>query len=334
MKTYGIVIIGQSNEQGPAAYYESGQLAKFNSIYGRPSNDLVVDGTKSPTAWRGTAWSLLGSKLFSRRGINVIWRNAAVGGTGVFDSWAGGATTWESGNANGGFGVSAASWILPTIPNGFKYKVNASGLQHATTEPTWNTTIGGSTTDNALTLTTYAADNNDVPGRAYSRGESGYDPLGYIAAAKAMMTTLMAKSPNLDEYMFFVSGNQADLAFRYKTPLMRFGAICGLVNDLLISFPKAKIGIGLTCYWDTGFETGQRPRSYEAVLYPSYIMALNRYHRSKRVFSCGDWFTGLGKSINYATGGTTAIHMAPDTTENASEVSYNACIASALFERG
>jgi len=333
MKKYGIVICGQSNEEGPAAYYAAGQSAKFNGIYGRPANDLVLDGTKSPTHWRGTVWTLLAQKLATNKGIDVIWRNSAVGGTGSFDAWAGGITTWESGNANGGFGVSAGTWVLPTIANGFKYYTSSGGTAHATTEPTWNTTIGGSTTDNTITWTTYAADANDFPNKAYSRGESGFDPKGYIAQAKSYMTNLMTRYPNLDEYIFILGGNQADLSGRYKTALMRFAAVTNIVQDLRQSFPKALVGIALTCYWNTGFETGSRPRSYEAVLYPSYKMALNKFKDDDKVFDAGDWFTGLGKSISYVRGDTDAIHMSPETTLKAANVTYDAWIASGNFDR-
>lgn len=43
----------------------------------------------------------------------------------------------------------------PTTYNGRRFIATVAGTTHATTEPTWNTTVGGTTTDGTVTWTTY-----------------------------------------------------------------------------------------------------------------------------------------------------------------------------------
>ncbi|MDD3493454.1 MAG: hypothetical protein PHZ19_08180 [Candidatus Thermoplasmatota archaeon] len=46
--------------------------------------------------------------------------------------------------------------VHPTVLNGYFYKCTAAGTSHATTEPTWPTTVGGTVTDNTVTWTCIA----------------------------------------------------------------------------------------------------------------------------------------------------------------------------------
>ena len=56
--------------------------------------------------------------------------------------------------------VANTSYVLgdlvkATTYNGHSYKVTTAGTSHATTEPTWGTTNGGTTTDNTVTWTCF-----------------------------------------------------------------------------------------------------------------------------------------------------------------------------------
>jgi len=48
--------------------------------------------------------------------------------------------------------------VKPSTYNGFWYKCTTAGKSHATTEPTWGTTVAGTTTDGTVTWTCYAVD--------------------------------------------------------------------------------------------------------------------------------------------------------------------------------
>ncbi len=53
---------------------------------------------------------------------------------------------------------SLGAIIEPNTPNGYIYKVTTAGTSHATTEPTWPTTIGSTVTDNSSVVwTCYSA---------------------------------------------------------------------------------------------------------------------------------------------------------------------------------
>src|ERR1051325_5933883 len=67
---------------------------------------------------------------------------------GIPFSSAAGVRNWQASHLYG-----PASVVIPTIPNGYTY---VSGTQAASgsTEPTWNTTVGGTTSDGGVTWTT------------------------------------------------------------------------------------------------------------------------------------------------------------------------------------
>jgi hypothetical protein len=54
---------------------------------------------------------------------------------------------------------------------GIHFEVTTAGTSHATTEPTWNTTVGGTTTDNTVTWTTRGSANTWVTLTAYVLGD-------------------------------------------------------------------------------------------------------------------------------------------------------------------
>lgn len=48
----------------------------------------------------------------------------------------------------------------PTTPTGYRYKVTTAGTTHATTQPTWPTTIGSTVVDGTVTWTVVAEERN------------------------------------------------------------------------------------------------------------------------------------------------------------------------------
>lgn len=321
-----LAIMGQSNEQGAAGYTAS-KISKFVPLYGHPNNDLTGNGTKGFSTYRGSTWTPLANKLSRRKNVRIYGYNAAVGGTGVVDHWVGYLTTYQLNTS--GFGTNAGTWVLPTTPNGFKYKAIGTGANSSIIEPIWGTTIGANTTDGAIAWKCYAVDANDVLGHVYQAGESGYDPNGYIAAAKVIINAIPA---GMDKKCIYVGGNQADLTgIRYKTAAIRAQAQINLVNDLLATYPNHFIFIGLTSYWNTGFEGTPNFRSYDVVMKPSLDLVLANFANTPNVYAGADWFTSLGKTISYVTGESDAVHMSTETKLKSVEPCYVKFIASGVF---
>lgn len=71
--------------------------------------------------------------------------NISITPTFILDDWAA-ATAYTEGD-----------WIIPTTPNGYKYKCSTSGISHASTEPTWPTSIGSTVVDNTCVWTCVGA---------------------------------------------------------------------------------------------------------------------------------------------------------------------------------
>jgi len=56
---------------------------------------------------------------------------------------------------------SLDEWVVPTVANGYKYKVTVDAGSSAGTEPTWGTTVGGTTVDGGITWTCYEIDSEE-----------------------------------------------------------------------------------------------------------------------------------------------------------------------------
>ncbi len=69
---------------------------------------------------------------------------------------------WKSHHLDADWVVATAytvgQYVSPTTQNGYRYKCTTAGTSHASTEPTWPTTVGTTKTDGTVTWTTVAED--------------------------------------------------------------------------------------------------------------------------------------------------------------------------------
>lgn len=308
--TVGMIIFAtQSNEQGAAAYEGNGlaRTIKFQSMYGYPVNDLDGNGARNASAWRGTTWTPLAERLSRELDVRCQVLNSCVGGTSFVDHWVGMCTTWAPNSSN--FGILTNTWVIPTSGGNRKYKYTTAGA-HGTTEPTYNTTIGGTTTDGAAVLTAYAADANDTNGHIYVPGESGFDPAGYTATAIARMNSLSAE---YDKLIVIIAGGQADLAGRPKSAQQVSTARQILTNHILNNNSRAIVFNGVSFYWNTGFEGSPNFRSYDVVSQPACDLANAALKSNPRCKEGASLFKSLGKSIDFVTGESDAVHSGPNS---------------------
>lgn len=326
MRTVGAVIIGQSNEQGPAYHQGSAQPVRWSSAFGWPNADAQAQAgwetgrTVYASHWYGTMWSLLAEHLWVRRRVRLLVSNAARGGSGQTDHWTGRIVVWAAEN---GFGRKLGEAVLPTVANGRRYRCTTGGVGGAS-EPSWPTTPGATVADGGLTWTCELADAGDVHGRVYAPGQSGYDPNGYIAAAKERL----ARMPAGCERWVLVSGNQSDLDRRtIVTAQQRAQALISMVEDLLAAGAQG-VALGVTCYFNSLFEGSGR--SYEAILLPSVRLALAHFRADPRVIEGADLFTALGKGVALRAEAT-PIHMTPESTWMAARAWRDALEASGRF---
>jgi len=56
---------------------------------------------------------------------------------------------------------SIGDWAVPTVSNGYKYKVTVDSGSSGATEPVWGTTVGGTTVDGGITWTCYEIDSEE-----------------------------------------------------------------------------------------------------------------------------------------------------------------------------
>lgn len=295
---------GQSCEEGSAGYSAIGQRSKFVSAVGYPGNDLIADGTKGASNWYGTTWTLLAEMIGRERGHTVHVRNGAVGGTSLVDHWVGQCTTWRA-NSNL-FGVNQGTWNLPTVDNGKVYCAQNTGDNGLTEPSPWGAVDGANTLNGAVNFKCFTKTAADTNGHVYVAGEQGYDPLGHIARIKGIINSAPV---GMDKYFLLMSGHQADLGgSRSRTPEIVAQAKINFIEDMKKTFPQLIILVGLTFYWDTGFEGSPYFRNYPMILDPAVSLVLDRYVNDPQVFTGGNMFTALGTGITYLKNDTAPIH--------------------------
>jgi hypothetical protein len=216
-----LVGYGQSNEQGTANVAITREATQF----------------APPGSFGGVSRSPFGvlARLLSEEGHAVWLRNFAVGGTGCLPQWTGFIRTWQASAF-----YPNRSYVLPTVPNGFRYQ-NTSGnnTNSSATQPTWPTTAGATVVEGSITWTCQVAQPQDVDNRVVVFGDTAYDPLGYIAPFIAAIADAKAKG---FEVWVCSSGHQGDM-FLSKS------AIALAMNNLMrraIGAGADRVYLGLT----------------------------------------------------------------------------------------
>lgn len=123
-------------------YTDTGLTSAFSGLYQLVHETDLSDNPQDFVLYFGSAESA-GTRTLqatSNPGVDQI----ALTPTVISDSWAA-STAYSLGDI-----------VIPTTPNGFKYKVTTAGTSNST-EPTWPTSIGGSVVDNTVTWECLAA---------------------------------------------------------------------------------------------------------------------------------------------------------------------------------
>jgi len=238
-----VIGYGQSNEGGTASVPGSGADCHFGGMYGFPLYTL---------SGRGSMFTLLADQL-GKEGHAVMINNQSIGGSGCLSAWSGYARSWLPNS----YTFLPGAWVLPTIPNGRKYKAAGTfGVNQPSgaTEPTWGTTIGGTTSDNLITWTAYATDANDVVGTVYLPGMSGYDPLGYCQAVVDAITK--AKSQGFEVWSF-MQGHQSDDTYPVAPVITSLTSMVGRAlsagaDRVYLGIANRQMGAGNEALWDDG----------------------------------------------------------------------------------
>ena len=165
------------------------KIANGTAATGTPTIDImhsyvqddgteIVISTGGSTIWSGTTTMTdVASALtisadyfqFQNTQGNVIGAQAAHqpvwwDGSGVFEYLVDQNTGWATGVTH-----TLGSIVVPTTPNGYYYECTTAGDTHATTEPTWPTTIGNTVVDNTATWTTREVPKSNVCLTAFGR---------------------------------------------------------------------------------------------------------------------------------------------------------------------
>lgn len=126
----------------PLACPDSGTLANLYGVsvgYGNYNSDTY----SNPVTTSAYGLSVTGAAvLLGTIGTN---RTVLIGSPGSVQTFA----VWSASMSS----TANYTWTAPTTPNGYCYVASTTGTAGGT-EPTWNTTPGGSTTDGSITWTT------------------------------------------------------------------------------------------------------------------------------------------------------------------------------------
>lgn len=106
--------------------------------------------------------------------------------------------------------------VIPTTPNGYRYECTTAGTSHATTEPTWGTTLNGTTSDGTVVWTLVAEDSPITEIRlATTSGGLGSATPG---AALSLGPTLSSGVANLVEVHIRLTNTITQVSDSYGTP--------------------------------------------------------------------------------------------------------------------
>ena len=123
-------------------YTDTGLTSAFSNLYQLVHETDLSDNPQTFTLYFGSA-ETSGSRVLkasSNPGVDQI----TLTPTYILGEW----------TAAHAYALGAI--IEPVTPNGYKYQVSTAGTSHATTEPTWPTSIGSTVTDGTIVWTCLA----------------------------------------------------------------------------------------------------------------------------------------------------------------------------------
>lgn len=121
-------------------YVDSGLTTAYAGTTSVVHNSDLSDNPQDFVLYFGSALSNRLLQAASNPGVDVIY----VTPTDVLPAWAA-ATAYTLGQH-----------VEPTTPNTYTYEVTTAGTSHASTEPTWPTTIGATVTNGTVVFTCIA----------------------------------------------------------------------------------------------------------------------------------------------------------------------------------
>lgn len=117
-------------------------------------------------------------------------------------------TAWQASTA-----YSLGDRVVPSTAAGYHYLCTTAGTSHADTEPTWDTTEGGTTSDGTVTWTTIV----DVGYHEVASGD------GYTTGGTALASQTLTRSS------WETTFDAADVTFAALTKTFRYGIL--YIND-------------------------------------------------------------------------------------------------------
>jgi len=109
--------------------------------------------------------------------------------------------------------------VEPTTPNTYRYVVTVAGTSHATTEPTWPTTVGNTVTDGTVTWRCESKVHpiTEIKLALTSGGLAGATP----GASLALGSTILSGSANAVEVHFRVTNTVTTVGNNAGTPELK-----------------------------------------------------------------------------------------------------------------
>lgn len=120
---------------------------------------------------------------------------------------------------------SLGDCVEPVTPNGYRYRCTTAGTSHATTEPTWPTTVGSTVTDGTVVWTMVSAV-HAVTEVTLALTEGGLD-VNTPGAALALGHTITSGTSNKKTIWVRVINNVNTVSNNYSTPeiSLRFNSL-------------------------------------------------------------------------------------------------------------
>lgn len=151
-------LIGGANARGRTKignlqlrHFQSSQTRKYVTAISCADGTVTINApghgfTGQPTIWVSQVWSdATNATADIERTLQL-----ADEALGTYYSYTGATSAWAANTAK-----ALVATVIPTTANGRRYICIAAGTTHATTEPTWPTTVGATVTDGTVTWKCY-----------------------------------------------------------------------------------------------------------------------------------------------------------------------------------